>query len=439
MLVRVMVLPGGMSGAKGTRVSTELQSRRAGLPHAVFLQRVADEPATSPDVRLGQGAFLALRFVDLLAPDREPPTPDVFRYQWAATERYCAELSGEGTEASHLSCIVRAAGEAHRDGNLQMLAPALFAYALYLEQEGHFEEAEDALETMIAVGGDRLKGPDLTTAWMRLGRVRRRQTDFDGAIVAYATAREIATAANDQQTIMSSRIGHCNVLYFRGNLSESEQSWRAVLADSRRLGLRRIESEAEHGLGNVLHRRGQVDEGITHLWRAFELYDDPADQVRALGDLGLSLLVLGKVDSAEQALHGVLRRVDSGESAVNAKIELMNCASFRRDRVNFERWRERAMVGFEHVPANIRADYHLKAGIGFARFDNNRRSEIEFRRAHEIAVAHELHEMIFRIERLLAGLNNCGAPEFVESAESTDVVQTESVREVSASLSALSV
>ena len=44
-----------------------------GLPHAVFLQRVADEPATSPEVRLGQGAFLALRFVDLLAPDREPP------------------------------------------------------------------------------------------------------------------------------------------------------------------------------------------------------------------------------------------------------------------------------------------------------------------------------------------------------------------------------
>ncbi|MGH7672131.1 MAG: hypothetical protein ACREMC_04470, partial [Gemmatimonadales bacterium] len=68
-----------------------------GLPHAVFLQRVADEPTTSPEVRLGQGAFLALRFVDLLAPDREPPTPDVFRYQWAATERYCGELSGEGT------------------------------------------------------------------------------------------------------------------------------------------------------------------------------------------------------------------------------------------------------------------------------------------------------------------------------------------------------
>ncbi len=116
----------------------------------------------------------------------------------------------------------------------------------------------------------------------------------------------------------------------------------------------------------------------------------------------------------------------------------MNCASFRRDRVSFERWRERAIAGFERVPPNMRADYHLKAGIGFARFENCRRAEIEFRRAHEIAVAHDLHEMVFRIERLSAGLKDCGAPEFIESAELTNAARTESVREVSESLSMLS-
>src|SRR3954465_7955938 len=136
-------------------------SRPVGLPHAVFLQRVADEPATSPEVRLGQGAFLALPFVDLLSPDREPPTPDVFRYQWAATERYCAELAGEGTEASHLSCIVRSASEAHHTSDVNLVAPALFAYALYLEQESHLDEAEDVLQTMIEVGGDRLQTSDM--------------------------------------------------------------------------------------------------------------------------------------------------------------------------------------------------------------------------------------------------------------------------------------
>src|SRR3989441_13044436 len=110
---------------------------------------------------------------DALPIYREPPTPDVFRYQWAATERYCAELAGEGTEASHLSCIVRATGEAHQTGELHLIAPALFAYALFLEQESHFEEAEDALETMILVGGGRLSPTDAISAWLRLGRVRR--------------------------------------------------------------------------------------------------------------------------------------------------------------------------------------------------------------------------------------------------------------------------
>jgi len=71
---------------------------------------VADEPATSPDVRLGQGAFLTLAVLSICSrPIANSPVPDVFRYQWAATERYCAELSGEGTEASHL--------ELHRAGS----------------------------------------------------------------------------------------------------------------------------------------------------------------------------------------------------------------------------------------------------------------------------------------------------------------------------------
>src|ERR1043166_7237651 len=166
-------------------MSSHAPSKAAGLPHAVFLQRVTDEPATSPEVRLGQGAFLALRFVDLLAPDREPPAPDVFRYQWAATERYCAELSGEGTEASHLSCIVRATGDAHRTGEFHLIAPALFAYALYLEHEMQLEEAEDVLQTMISLGQERLQPSDTISAWLRLGRVRRMQANWESALAAY--------------------------------------------------------------------------------------------------------------------------------------------------------------------------------------------------------------------------------------------------------------
>lgn len=418
-------------------MSTELRSRRAGLPHAVFLQRVADEPATSPEVRLGQGAFLTLRFVDLLAPDREPPTPDVFRYQWAATERYCAELSGEGTEASHLSCIVRAAGEAHRDGEIQLLAPALFAYALYLEQESHFEEAEDALLTMINVGGGRLQTSDAITAWMRLGRVRRLQADFDQAHAAYTEAGRIAASVDDRKGVLTSQVGQTNVLYFRGNLAEAENRWRSILADTVGTPYRGVMAQAEHGLGNLLNRRGHPGEGAPHLWRAYELYEEESSQLRVLTDLGSLMLRLGYVADAERALSEVARRDRAGENQLNALIELMNCASYRRDRVGFERWRERCLDQIASAPPNIRADFSLKAGIGFARFGNERRADTELRKSLEIATAHGLNELVFRIEPILADAKSCGAPDEVESAAPEDSYDIESLKEVSASLAML--
>ncbi len=419
-------------------MSTELQSRRAGLPHAVFLQRVADEPATSPDVRLGQGAFLALRFVDLLATDREPPTPDVFRYQWAATERYCAELSGEGTEASHLSCIVRAAGEAHRDGDIRLLAPALFAYALYLEQESHFEEAEDALLTMMSVGSGRLPASDAISAWMRLGRVRRLQADFDQADAAYAEAGRIAAGVSDRQAVLTSQVGQANVVYFRGNLAEGERRWRAILADTVGTPYRGVMAQAEHGLGNLLNRRGQPQEGAPHLWRAYELYEEESSQLRVLNDLGILMLRLGHVADAERALGEVVRRERGGaENLTNALIELMHCASYRRDRLAFERWRERCLEYIPQAPPNIRADFSEKAGVGYARFGNSRKAEALLHEALEIATAHGLHEVVFRVEPLLAGAKECGAPEHVESAAPETSYDVESLREVSASLAML--
>ena len=412
-------------------------ARPTGLPHAVFLQRVTDEPATSPEVRLGQGAFLALRFVDLLAPDREPPAPDVFRYQWAATERYCNELAGEGTEAAHLAGIVRATSEAHRTEDVRGLAPALLAYALYLEQVAHFDEAEDVLLTLIRVGGVRLAASDATAAWMRTGRVRRLQTDFDHADAAYAEAGRIADAAGDRQSVLLSRIGQCNVLHFRGNLGEAEQGWRSVLADATAAGLPNVQAQAEHGLGTILHRRGQAHMAAPHVWRAYELYEDDG-ALRALGDLGNLLLALGDIVGAERALNEVVRRAALPDLLANAKIELMHCASYRRDRVGFERWRERALDHFEDALPHIRADYHLKVGIGLARFGNYVKAATQMHQALEIASAHGLHDAVFKIERIKNGLRECDALEHIEGVAAEPVTWTEQLREVSASLAALS-
>src|ERR1700752_4953423 len=90
------------------------------LPHSVFLHRVVDAPH-GPDAKLGQGAFLALRLVDLLDGAQSATHPDAFEYQWAATDRFCRGL-GNTTEAAHLKDLVATAIGAYRNRDIGLLA-----------------------------------------------------------------------------------------------------------------------------------------------------------------------------------------------------------------------------------------------------------------------------------------------------------------------------
>src|SRR5207244_1138867 len=135
------------------------------LPHPICLQRVSGpESATTLEARLGQGAFLALRLVDLLAPDRGPVSQDAFHYQWVATDRFCRELLAAATEGAHVHGIAESASDSYRLGDIRLVSPALFAYAHFLETELRLEEALDVLMSLLLVVGNRLSSPDAVAA-----------------------------------------------------------------------------------------------------------------------------------------------------------------------------------------------------------------------------------------------------------------------------------
>jgi len=150
------------------------------------------------------------------------------------------------------------------------------------------------------------------------------------------------------------------------------------------------------------------------------------------------LLSLGDATGAERALAEVFRRGRTRESVSNAVIELMHCASYRRDHVGFARWRERCEDRLTDMPPNIRADFYLKQAIGQARFGRYRRAEVLMKEALAIAGAAGLNEFEFRIERILAGLADCQRAIAREMQPATEpVVQTAELREVSESLAQL--
>jgi len=92
----------------------------------------------------------------------------------------------------------------------------------------------------------------------------------------------------------------------------------------------------------------------------------------------------------------------------------MHCASSRRDRVGFTRWRTRCEAEQTRMAPNILVDYHLKVGVGLARFGQFAHAATELENALRVARAHGLHEFEFRIDRLQTGLRDCEALELAE-------------------------
>lgn len=396
---------------EGMLVMADVQSMGLGLSHVVFLERAAREQDTTQS-RFGQAAFLVLRLIDLLAAEQATNThDDLFGYQAAATGRYCEESLDSGPQAEQLLEIVRAASYAHRSHRPGQIATSLLALGRSLQESGRSAEASDVLFTLERVAGSVLEPRFAIAAAFLRARVERESDRFDAADAAYERAGALARAAGDSAQVLFSQIGRANVLWGRGNLAEAERFYREILVKATAAGLRQVEAEVEHGLGVVLGTRGQVPDAVPHLMRAFDLYPEQHDSQRALHDLGFALARLGAIEPAEHAFRIVIEREGEAYPALNARVELMHCASFRLDRLAFERWRAECVQYLSRMAPNILTDYHLKLGIGLARFGRSDRGAVELKLALEIARGHGLHEFEFRIERIAAGLDCCASVE----------------------------
>ena len=409
------------------------------LHHAVFLRRLADASAGSASpARLGHGAFLTLRLVDQLDPGHEAARLDAFAYQLAALDRANRQLPGDSTETAHLIGLMHATADAFRARDAQLVVPALLAYAHYLEDELLLEEALDVLETVVRVGGAALRCSDQVASRLREARVLRKLNEFGAAEQAYNHAAVLAAATGDQHSVLLSRIGGANTLVARGNLTQAECALKETLDDAERLGDQDAQARAHQGLAVVLSTSGQPASAIPHEWRAFQLYEDDLSRMRVLSDLGVMLLIVGDVEGAVRALTEIVRRGANEDVVDNAMIELMNCASYKRDRVGFERWRDRCATRSEKMPPNVLADFYLKTGIGRARFGHFDRAEVLLRTALTIAEDAGLHELVFRIERINSGLRDCrevcDTPSLTIAEPGSE---SAAVREVSAALAYL--
>jgi Flp pilus assembly protein TadD len=302
---------------------------------------------------------------------------------------------------------------------------------------GHWDEALDVLATLERTAGSRLEVADTITVAMLTGRAKRLAARFDEAEVAYRQAGRLATAIGDRRMEAFARLGCTIVLQSRGNLPEAEREYVRLLDVACALGDRGLEGQVEHGLGTVLGYQGQIPDSVPHFWKAYELQDDPEDALASLSNLGYSLGRLGVVAAAERAFRFVLERSHRVEIVTNCLVELMHCASCRRDRVGFARASAECARVSGTMQPNTLTDYHLKLGVGLARFGRFDQAASQLRLALEVARAHGLHEFEFRIERIAAGLKACEATQTEDDEASESTAWAATIDDVSRALAGL--
>jgi tetratricopeptide (TPR) repeat protein len=335
-----------------------------------------------------------------------------YAWQCDSTGRYVEELDPTRAEARHLLGLV----DALRDQSapaVPTVRTGLTAFAYFLEHEGRLAEACDVLSLAARSYGERMGPADFTALALFAGRLNRLQTNWATANRAYEAAEAAASSTGDDNAVFRSRLGRAAVLRAQGNLPASRAAVEGVIAEAAEYP--DVQGSAYADLASVLGLQGHRMEALLANYQAFRLTTDPLLRTRILGDLGIQLADLGHYAEARIAFEIVLASPASFIVRANALLELLELESAIGDRLSFERHRSTARDLAERMPPSMAVDFRYKVGLGLARFGQPVRARAVWEEGQQIAERHKLNEWYFRLERLLAHLDDC-APEALTPA-----------------------
>jgi len=375
-------------------------THRAGARlHEPFLERASE--AGSRFRAHALGAFLTLRAIDRVAEGSPAGQGDALTFQLRAAVNYLDELHPQNEEVSHLREIIRVAELVLARGNRQTLWAPMLAFAYWLEQELRLDEALDVLDTMGRATGE-AGFEERIAGHLQRGRVLRLASRFPEATAAYATAGEMANLSGDWRSEMVSRIGRAAVLQKTGDLPRAERELVAVMNAARERGDAFVEARASHDLAVSANLMNRTAEAASLAFKAFELYEEPAQRSRALGDTGTFLKDLGHYSAAREAFLTVLESGNPPEIRTNTLLELLELSSLVQDRVGFARWLRELDEVQEQLPPHERVDLEIKVGAGLAGFGQMREGMEHLARGVSLAEEFKLGPQLFLAETLLA-------------------------------------
>jgi CHAT domain-containing protein/tetratricopeptide (TPR) repeat protein len=186
--------------------------------------------------------------------------------------------------------------------------------AYVLSVFGRYNEAADHVEQALTTYrrlGERVLEARAT---INLGILARYRGDQDAALAAYATARDLATAAGDARIAVVA-LNNTSVVYLnRGHLSAAQAALEDAL--QRQGGTRdQLTADILGNLGSVYQSQGQLELAREYLTRSIDLQEELGNTFATMHEreaLGSVLLLLGLPEEGQRLLEHVAERAEQG-------------------------------------------------------------------------------------------------------------------------------
>lgn len=309
------------------------------------------------------------------------------------------------------------------------IAPILYACAAILEDRVRLDLAADVYESALAFAHPHIDADMFLDILLKLARCHREIGNLDMAESLFQLASGKAEWHADRQRALRCRIGLASVMRVRGDLPAADVLFEQAALDARQIGSRSIEALVLMDHGILAQQMGDPARAICLSSSALEVADSEHQREKIFGNIAAFLILLGRNESARDALLLQEAIAMTDRSRIVARINLLALAARTGDAVSFDA----LATGLLDMPmgADDRVNYLIESARGLEAFGRLGDARESLLRAIHLAEGCGMSRALFEAEGMLASLGQRKHP-----GDSPPIVMSEEVARVELGLRA---
>ena len=366
--------------------------------------------------RIG-GRFLVSRAVRSAVDDDLAMDPATLSQQLEGVRRELANVAQHDQERPLWDEVLRSLEQ----GEWRALASATLALGKEVEDQGHRHGARELYSLSHEVAVAVVAMSEAVESARLLGRLHRRQGEWDEAIRWYEGARATVRGEGDCATEAIVIDGWASAVRDKGNLPGARKLLHEGLQVAEESGDDYPVASIHHTLMTIEQRAGRLPYAVAHGWRALNLHRQEQTRCKVLVSLAGCLVKMRELDAAEDSYAVVAAWVEQPEWRYAALEMLAHVSALRGHREVFDervaradgtQWRTRASVPTHAQILQFR-------GMSWKALGDPVQARAWLDSAREYAQEHAVNQVLFEAEALLASLDN------VEATSAAGVTATE--------------